>query len=83
MTERMNFKEIKDCVVGQTQGCWHCDARLGSGSFGIIHIWSNIKDDLVEKIITKQLKIAAGDSARQKQVGNWYINGISRGGGGC
>ena len=68
MAEIICLKEMDDCVVGKTQGSWHCDARLGSGTFGIIHIWSNIKDDLVEKITTKQLKLPTDDPAKYKKV---------------
>ena len=68
MAEIMSFQEIDDCIVGKSQGSWHCDARLGSGTFGIIHIWSNIKDELVEKITTKQLRMPTGDPATLKKV---------------
>ena len=59
---------MNDCIVGKTQGSWHCDARMGSGLFGIIHIWSNVKDELVEKITTKQLRMPTGDPANSKKV---------------
>ena len=68
MAECMTFKENDVCIVGKTQGSWHCVARLGSGTFGVIHIWSNIKDDLVEKITTKQLRIPGGDPSILKKV---------------
>ena len=68
MAEIMSFQEIDDHIVGKTQGSWHCDARLGSGTFGIIHIWSNIKDELVEKITTKQLRMPTGGTATPKKV---------------
>ena len=68
MAEVTSFKELTSSIVGKTQGSWHCDAKLGSGSFGIIHIWSNIKDDLVEKITTKQLNVPYVDEVKFKQV---------------
>ena len=71
MAEIMRFQEIDDCIVGKSQGSWHCDAKLGSGTFGIIHIWSNIKDELVEKITTKQLRMPTGDPATMKKVRYW------------
>ena len=68
MAEIASLKEMTTNIVGKTQGSWHCDAKLGSGSYGIIHIWSNIKDDLVEKITTKQLKIYHDDPEKLKKV---------------
>ena len=68
MAQIAGVKEMTTNIVGKTQGSWHCDAKLGSGSFGIIHIWSNIKDDFVEKITTKQLKIYDDDPEKLKKV---------------
>ena len=70
MAEITSYKELPASIVGTTHGSWHCDAKLGSGSFGIIHIWSNIKDDLVEKITTKQLNLPNVDQVKFKQVTN-------------
>ena len=68
MAQIPGVKEMTTNIVGKTQGSWHCDAKLGSGSFGIIHIWSNIKDDLVEKITTKQFKLHNDDPEKLKKV---------------
>ena len=68
MAKLTNCKGIEDLVVGKIHGAWRCDGRLGSGAFGIIHVWSNIKDDLVEKITTKQLKLSLNDPTGRKRV---------------
>ena len=68
MAESINCKGTEDLVVGKIHGAWRCDGRLGSGTFGIIHVWSNIKDDLVEKITTKQLKLSLDDPTGRKRV---------------
>ena len=68
MAESTNCKGTEDLVVGKIHGAWRCDGRLGSGTFGIIHVWSNIKDDLVEKITTKQLKLPLDDPTGRKRV---------------
>ena len=68
MAKLTNCKGAEDLVVGKIHGAWRCDGRLGSGTFGIIHVWSNIKDDLVEKITTKQLKLSLNDPTGRKRV---------------
>ena len=68
MAELTNRKGTEDLIVGKIHGAWRCDGRLGSGAFGIIHVWSNIKDDLVEKITTKQLKLSLDDPTGRKRV---------------
>lgn len=68
MAELTNRKGTEDLIVGKIHGAWRCDGRLGSGAFGIIHVWSNIKDDLVEKITTKQLKLPLDDPTGRKRV---------------
>ena len=68
MAKLTNCKGTEDLVVGKIHGAWRCDGRLGSGTFGIIHVWSNIKDDLVEKITTKQLKLSLDDPTGRKRV---------------
>ena len=68
MAELTNRKGTEDLIVGKIHGAWRCDGRLGSGAFGIIHVWSNIKDDLVEKITTKQLKLPLYDPTGRKRV---------------
>ena len=68
MAKLTNCKGTEDLVVGKIHGAWRCDGRLGSGTFGIIHVWSNIKDDLVEKITTKQLKLSLNDPTGRKRV---------------
>ena len=68
MAELTNSKGTEDLIVGKIHGAWRCDGRLGSGAFGIIHVWSNIKDDLVEKITTKQLKLPLDDPTGRKRV---------------
>ena len=73
MAEMGVFKDTTTNIVGKTQGSWHCDAKLGSGAFGIIHIWSNIKDDLVEKITTKQLRVPHDDPVQLKKVRHFSI----------
>ena len=30
-------------TVGQVLGDWQCRAQLGTGSFGIVHVWVNTK----------------------------------------
>jgi len=42
MAELTNRKGTEDLIVGKIHGAWRCDGRLGSGAFGIIHVWSNI-----------------------------------------
>ena len=68
MAELTNRKGTEDLIVGKIHGAWRCDGRLGSGAFGIIHVWPNIKDDLVEKITTKQLKLPLDDPTGRKRV---------------
>ena len=68
MAELPNRKGTEDLIVGKIHGAWRCDGRLGSGAFGIIHVWSNIKDDLVEKITTKQLTLPLDDPTARKRV---------------
>lgn len=68
MAELTNRKGTEDLIVGKIHGAWRCDGRLGSGAFGVIHVWSNIKDDLVEKITTKQLKLPLDDPTGRKRV---------------
>ena len=68
MAELTNRKGTEDLIVGKIHGAWRCDGRLGSGAFGIIHVWSNIKDDLVEKITTKQLTLPLDDPTARKRV---------------
>ena len=75
MAEMGVFNNTTISIVGKTQGAWHCDAKLGSGAFGIIHIWSNIKDDLVEKITTKH-SVEMPPILRMSsvvQLINWYF----------
>ena len=59
-----NCKGTEDLVVGKIHGAWRCDGKLGSGAFGIIHVWSNIKDDLVEKSM-KNSKMAKYDDINE------------------
>ena len=68
MAELTNCIGTEDLVVGKIHGAWRCDGRLGSGIFGIIYVWSNINDDLVEKITTKQLKLPLDDPTGRKRV---------------
>ena len=28
-------------IVGRKAGDWRCQAQLGTGSFGIVHVWAN------------------------------------------
>ena len=68
MAENMHHKETDFCLVGKAHGSWQCVAGLGSGTFSMIYVWSNIKDELVEKITTKQPRVPEGDIATLKRV---------------
>lgn len=54
--------------VGQTVGEWQCDQRLGTGAFGIVHVWSRSNGDQVAIKTCKHLKDPSQVSRWRQEV---------------